>query len=75
MNDEKTPTGQETENAALPLKLDVTARPTPPKGNLVGFASVKFNDSFVVEDFKILRSDKGLFAGFGEAPQQAIFTF
>ena len=24
---------------AAPLKLDVTVRPTPPKGNLIGFAS------------------------------------
>jgi len=74
VNDEKTPAGQETENAALPLKLDVTARPIEPKGNLVGFASVKFNDSFVVEDFKILQSDKGLFVGMPSKPDKGSKT-
>ncbi len=48
---------------AMPLKLDVSVRPIEPKGNLVGFASLKFNDSFVIDDFKVLESDKGLFVG------------
>lgn len=61
---------QEIEQAALPLKLDVTARPIQPMGNLVGFATVKFNDVFVVEDFKILQSDKGLFVGMPSKPDK-----
>ena len=39
---------------APPMKLDVSVRAIEPKGNLLGFANVKFNDCFVVEDFKIL---------------------
>lgn len=54
---------QQTEQAAMPLKLDVSVRPIEPKGSLVGFASIKFNDVFVVEDFKIIQSEKGLFVG------------
>ena len=61
---------QETENAAMPLKLDISVRPIEPKGNLLGFASVKFNDVFVVEDFKILQSDKGLFVGMPSKPDK-----
>ena len=74
MSDEKTDIRQDNETAALPLKLDVTARPIEPKGNLVGFASVKFNDSFVVEDFKILQSDKGLFVGMPSKPDKGSKT-
>jgi DNA-binding cell septation regulator SpoVG len=74
MADEKTSIPQESENAALPLKLDVTARPIEPKGNLMGFASVKFNDCFVVEDFKILQSDKGLFVGMPSKPDKSSNT-
>ena len=43
---------------APPMKLDVSVRAIEPKGNLLGFANVKFNDCFVVEDFKILQTDK-----------------
>lgn len=70
MNDDKTNIPQETEQAAMPMKLDVTARPIEPKGNLVGFASLKINDSFVIEDFKILQSDKGLFVGMPSKPDK-----
>lgn len=66
MSNEKTATGQAPEQEAtpaLPIKLDVTARLIEPKGNLVGFASLKINDSFVIDDFKILQSDKGIFVG------------
>lgn len=48
---------------APPMKLDVSVRAIEPKGNLLGFANVKFNDCFVVEDFKILQTDKGLYVG------------
>jgi len=75
MSDEKTSLPQEVEQAAaLPFKLDVTARPIEPMGNLVGFASIKFNDAFVVEDFKILNSDKGLFVGMPSKPDKSSRT-
>lgn len=34
-----------------PMKLDVSVRLIDPVKNLIGFASVKFNDCFVVENF------------------------
>ena len=75
MSDEKTSFPQETEQeAALPFKLDVTVRPIEPMGNLVGFASIKLNDAFVVEDFKILQSDKGLFVGMPSKPDKGSKT-
>jgi DNA-binding cell septation regulator SpoVG len=54
--------------------IEVTARPITPIKNLVGFASVKFNDSFVVEDFKILQSDKGMFVGMPSKPDKSSKT-
>lgn len=48
---------------AAPPKLDVTVRPIEPIGNLMGYASLKFNNSFVVEDIKILQGENGLFVG------------
>lgn len=56
------------------LKLDVTARPIDPIKNLVGFATVKLNDCFVVEDFKILQSDKGLYVGMPSKPDKSSRT-
>lgn len=73
MNDEKTTTGQAPEQEGapvLPMKLDVSVRPIEPKGNLVGFASLKINDSFVIDDFKILQGDKGLFVGMPSKPDR-----
>jgi len=79
-NGAEAPPTQETENtapqeptkeAAPPLQLEVTARPITPIGNLVGFASVKFNDCFVVEDFKILQNDKGMFVGMPSKPDKS----
>ena len=61
---------QQPEQTAMPLKLDVTARPIEPKGNLVGFASLKLGDCFVIDDFKILQSDKGLFVGMPSKPDK-----
>ena len=40
---------------AAPLKLDVSVRVIEPVKNLMGFASVKFNDCFVVENLKIVQ--------------------
>ena len=39
---------------AAPIKLDVSVRVIEPVKNLMGFASVKFNDCFVVENLKIV---------------------
>ena len=50
------------------LKLDVTVRPIEPKGNLIGFASIKLNDSFVIDDFKVLQGEKGIFVGMPSKP-------
>ena len=74
MSNEKTAVGQAPEQEvappALPMKLDVSVRPIEPKGNLVGFASLKINDSFVIDDFKVLQSDKGLFVGMPSKPDK-----
>ena len=48
---------------AAPIKLDVSVRVIEPVKNLMGFASVKFNDCFVVENLKIVQGSKGLFLG------------
>jgi len=76
MSKEKTAAPQETEQAAptLPLKLDVTVRPINPMGNLVAFASLKINDCFVIDDFKVLQSDKGLFVGMPSKPDKGSKT-
>ena len=60
--------------AYSPLQLDVTARPIEQKGNLVGFASIKFNDAFVVNDFKVLKGEKGLFVGMPSKPDKSSKT-
>ena len=44
---------------AAPIKLDVSVRVIEPVKNLMGFASVKFNDCFVVENLKIVQGSKG----------------
>lgn len=59
---------------ALPVKLDVTVRPINPVGNLVAFASLKINDCFVIDDFKVLQSDKGLFVGMPSKPDKTSKT-
>ena len=59
---------------APPMKLDVSVRAIEPKGNLLGFANVKFNDCFVVEDFKILQTDKGLYVGMPSKPDKSSNT-
>jgi len=74
VRNEKTTTGQSPEPEAapvLPMKLDVSVRPIEPKGNLVGFASLKINDCFVIDDFKVLQSDKGLFVGMPSKPDKS----
>ena len=53
---------------AAPLKLDISVRVIEPVKNLMGFASVKFNDCFVVENLKIVQGSKGLFVGMPSQP-------
>jgi len=77
MSKEKTAAPQEAAQdsaPALPLKLDVTVRPINPMGNLVAFASLKINDCFVIDDFKVLQSDKGLFVGMPSKPDKTSKT-
>lgn len=74
MNEDKKAAPQETEQVAPPLKLDVSVRPIDPIKNLIGFANVKINDCFVVEDFKILQSEKGLFVGMPSKPDKSSRT-
>lgn len=74
MNEDKKAAPQELEQAALPLKLDISVRPIDPIKNLIGFANVKINDCFVVEDFKILQSEKGLFVGMPSKPDKSSKT-
>ena len=49
--------------AASPVTMDVTVRPIAPKDNLLGFASVTFNNAVTVTDFKVLRGKDGLYVG------------
>ena len=53
---------------AQPMKLDVSVRVIEPVKNLMGFANVKFNDCFVVENLKIVQGTKGLFVGMPSQP-------
>jgi len=77
MSDEKNVIPQEAAQdsaPALPVKLDVTVRPIEPMGNLLAFASLKINDCFVIDDFKVLQSDKGLFVGMPSKPDKTSKT-
>lgn len=65
---------QVEQDVYTPMKLDVSVRPVEPKGNLIGFASVKFNDAFVVDDFKVLQNENGLFVGMPSKPDQSSKT-
>lgn len=57
--------------AAARPSFSVSVRPIEPKGNLVAFASVCFGNSFVVDDFKVLQSEKGLFVGMPSKPDKS----
>ena len=61
-------TGGTPAAAPAPLKLGVSVRVIEPVKNLMGFASVKFNDCFVVENLKIVQGSKGLFVGMPSQP-------
>lgn len=43
------------------LKIEVSVRPIAPRNNLLGFATVTINDSFVVENFRVCSGEKGLY--------------
>lgn len=68
MSNERTTTPQEAEQAALSLKLDVTARLIEPKGSLVGPANLKLNDCFMTNSLEILQNDGGIFVGMPSKP-------
>jgi DNA-binding cell septation regulator SpoVG len=59
--------GQETAEA-MPLKLDVSVKPVPPKNGLVAVATVKFNGCFAVNGVKIVTGSKGLFVDMPSIP-------
>ena len=61
MSKTNTETMQPETEAAVTLKLDVSVRPISPTGNLLGYANVTINDSFVVEGFRICSGEKGLY--------------
>ena len=59
---------EKQQNEITTPKLDISARLVEPKGNLLGFASVTFNDSFVVDGFSIVKGKDGIFAGMPSRP-------
>ena len=61
MSKTNTETMQPEVKEAAPMKLDVRVRPIAPIDNLLGFANVTINDSFVVEGFRICSGEKGLY--------------
>ena len=74
MSDTKENTGQapaqEVEKTGPSIDMDITVRPIEPKGNLLGFASVKFGGGVTVDDFKIVEGKDGLFVGMPSKPDQ-----
>ena len=58
---------------APPMKLDVSVRAIEPKATC-WLCQCKFNDCFVVEDFKILQTDKGLYVGMPSKPDKSSKT-
>ena len=51
----------EAVKATNSLKLDVSVRLLTDKGNCVAMANVKINNSFVVDGFKIMNGENGLY--------------
>jgi len=66
-----------TDAAAItdaPPKMEITARPVEPQGNLYGFASVKIG-GIKIDDFKILADKDGkLFVGMPSKPDKTSNT-
>ena len=63
------------EKTVQPLDMDVMVRLTEPKGKLLGFANVTFNEAVTVTDFKVLRGDDGaLYVGMPSKPDSGSRT-
>ena len=61
-------------DAAMPPKMEITARPIEQQGNLYGFASVKIG-GIRIDDFKIVADkDKKLFVGMPSKPDKSSNT-
>ena len=53
--------------AAATIPIEVSVRPIEPQGKLIGFASVNFG-GVVVEDFKVVNGQNGIFLGAPSKP-------
>jgi stage V sporulation protein G len=62
-----TPTTIDKETAGMGLKIDAHVRLIAPISNLLAFASVRIEDCFVVDNIKVVASDKGLFVNMPSA--------
>lgn len=71
MSKTNTETMQPEGKAAAVMKLDVRVRPIAPIDNLLGFANVTINDSFVVEGFRICSGEKGLYVNMPSAQDKS----
>lgn len=73
MSNEKEKAGQapaqEAEKAVMLPDMQITVRPIEPKGNLLGFASVKIGP-IAIDDFKIVEGRDGLFVGAPSKPDK-----
>ena len=73
--DTKTPQGEQTvADNTLPFSMEVNIHSFEPKGNLLGFASIKFNEAITVYDFRIIQGENGLFVGMPSKPDQSSTT-
>ena len=50
---------QQAGQTVQPLDMEASVRLIEPKGKLLGFANVTFNNAVTVTDFKVLRNDDG----------------
>jgi len=60
---------ENNETHSLP-SMKIAVYPIEPKGNLLGFASVTFNDAVTINDVRILQGENGLFAAMPSKPDQ-----
>lgn len=58
-------------NNKTPLKLDDSVKLVEPKGNLLGFASITINDSFVIDGFTIRQGKGGIFVEMPSCPDKS----
>ena len=54
-------------NLEAATSMEVSVRPIAPQGKVIGFASINFG-GVVVDDFKIVNGDKGVFVGMPSKP-------